>query len=118
MLSLDQLAVEMAVSFIVTQLGRYGTDINVAQAKTHAHAVLKDTIHESWFEGACESMVDALIDAVPVICQNVDDVKALILDVATGQMPAAITAMKTLLVKVLPPSGEYTGELVQMLKAA
>lgn len=118
MLSLDQLAIDMCVSFAVNQLAAYGASVNWGQAQTQLDSHLKAVIHEAWLEGAVQSMADAVYGVMPAICKNADDVKQIIDAAEAGDVPTAVKTLKGLAVKLLPASGEYTTELTQLLQAA
>ena len=116
--SLDQLAIEMCVSFAVNQLATHGASVNWAQAQAQADTYLKGVIHETWLEGDAEAMAAAVLDAAQVVCQSSDSVKAIIDAVAGGDVTTAVKDLKALIVQVLPKNGEFTPELTQLLQAA
>jgi len=96
--------IQMAISFVMRQLAKWGSSIDWAKVKADVEERVKALVPGEWFDSEAVAIVMALLDAAASVLSASAELEKIVKLAAEGKFPEAWAALRDLILGSWQPS--------------
>lgn len=107
--------INLAVTFIVRQIAKFGTAINWTSVKADLETRVRQLVPGDWFDSEAVAVAGCLVDAAAAVLADSARIDTVFRFASQQQWPEAITAFKNLIIANWYGGGMHNNKMVAAL---